>query len=156
MTSAGSIRQGRARYCGVTDHITFQHILVASIRILFKKWQPSMVISSEDFRDRSTISLLPWAFEQPARCDRYDYKQKFEYWVLSSGPAWQRPGCALVPTLITRLLPGQFIPSPRHCIATRPCCIPRDRYLAYLQCHLQPGSTALDTVIFTGKISGNG
>ena len=146
------------RYCGVALTIlTFQHILVASFGILFKKWQPSMVIHLKDFRDAiDNIRYYLGLSEQPARCDRYDYKQKFEYWgVVVGGMLMAATGLALwFPTMVTRLLPGQLIPVSKALHSNEALLA----FLVIVTWHIynaifSPEVLPLDTVIFTGKIS---
>jgi formate dehydrogenase gamma subunit len=146
------------RYCGMALTIlTLQHILVASFGILFKKWQPSMVIHLKDFRDAiDNIRYYLGLSEQPARCDRYDYKQKFEYWgVVVGGMLMAATGLALwFPTVITRLLPGQFIPVSKALHSNEALLA----FLVIVTWHIynaifSPEVLPLDTVIFTGNIS---
>ena len=70
------------RYSGVCFTVlTIAHIVVASAGVIFRKWPASMVINKKDFTD--AIENIRYYFgttDQPAQCDRYDYKQKFEYW----------------------------------------------------------------------------
>jgi len=146
------------RYCGMALTIlTLQHILVASFGILFKKWQPSMVIHLKDFRDAiDNIRYYLGLSEQPARCDRYDYKQKFEYWgVVVGGMLMAATGLALwFPTMVTRLLPGQLIPVSKALHSNEALLA----FLVIVTWHIynaifSPEVLPLDTVIFTGKIS---
>lgn len=140
--------------------LTLQHILVASYGLMFRKWAPSMVINRKDFTD--AIDNLKYYFglaETPASCDRYDYKQKFEYWgVVVGGILMILTGLILwFPTVVFSLapiLPGQLIPAAK---ATHT----NEAMLAFLVIviwHIynsvfSPEVFPLDTAIFTGKIS---
>jgi len=146
------------RYSGIVlGALTFQHILVASFGILFKKWQPSMVIHMKDFSDAiDNIRYYLGLSEYPAQCDRYDYKQKFEYWgVVIGGMLMVATGLALwFPTVVTQLLPGQFIPVAKA-LHTNEALL---AFLVIVTWHIynaifSPEVLPLDTVIFTGKIS---
>jgi len=140
--------------------LTLQHVLVACYGLILKKWSPSMIINKKDFTD--AIDNLRYYFgmsERPARCDRYDYKQKFEYWgVVVGGILMILTGLTLwFPTMVFRLapvLPGQIIPAAK---ATHT----NEAMLAFLVIviwHIynsvfSPEVFPLDTSIFTGKIS---
>jgi len=56
------------------------HTLQAAIGIVYKRWQPSMIVTIKDFKDAvENIFFYFGLAKHPARCDRYDYRQKFEY-----------------------------------------------------------------------------
>lgn len=146
------------RYSGIVLALmTVQHILVASFGILFLKWQPSMVIHLKDFQDAiDNIRYYLGVTEHPARCDRFDYKQKFEYWgVVVGGILMIATGFALwFPIVVTRYLPGQLIPVAKA-LHTNEALL---AFLVIIIWHIynaifSPEVLPLDTVIFTGKIS---
>ncbi|MDP2166838.1 MAG: cytochrome b/b6 domain-containing protein [Thermodesulfovibrionales bacterium] len=137
-----------------------QHIAVAAYGLIFKKWGPSMIINKKDFSD--AIDNLRYYFgitDRPARCDRYDYKQKFEYWgVTVGGVLMVITGLTLwFPTEIFSLLPmlpGQIIPAAKVAHTN-------EAMLAFLVIAIwhiynsifSPEVFPLDTSIFTGWIS---
>lgn len=145
------------RYSGVALAVlTINHILVASYGIMLLKWQPSMIIHLKDFRDAiDNIRYYLGLSDHPARCDRFDYKQKFEYWgVVVGGMLMIATGAALwFPTLVTKFLPGQFIPVAKALHTN-------EAFLAFLviiiwhiyNAIFSPEVLPIDTVIFTGKI----
>jgi formate dehydrogenase gamma subunit len=146
------------RYTGIVFAVlTLQHILSASFGILFLKWQPSMIIHKKDFTD--AIDNLRYYFglsEHPAQCDRFDYKQKFEYWgVVIGGVLMVATGLALWhPTVVTQLLPGEFIPVSKA-LHTNEALL---AFLVIIIWHIynaifSPEVFPIDTVMFTGKIS---
>lgn len=146
------------RYSGIAlTVLTVNHILVASYGILFQKWQPSMVIHLKDFRDAiDNIRYYLGLSDHPARCDRFDYKQKFEYWgVVIGGMLMIVTGAMLwFPSLVTRFLPGQFIPVAKA-LHTNEALL---AFLVIIVWHIynaifSPEVLPIDTVIFTGKIS---
>ncbi len=146
------------RYSGIAlTVLTLQHIMVASFGILFRKWQPTMIIHKKDFRDAiDNIRYYLGLTEQPARCDRFDYKQKFEYWgVVVGGMLMAATGLALwFPILVTRYLPGEFIPVAKA-LHTNEALL---AFLVIVTWHIynaifSPEVVPIDTVIFTGKIS---
>ncbi|MBA4374441.1 MAG: cytochrome C [Thermodesulfovibrio sp.] len=146
------------RYSGVALAVlTAQHILIASAGILFGKWQPSMVIHLKDFQDAiDNIRYYMGLTEHPARCDRFDYKQKFEYWgVVVGGILMVATGLALwFPITVTQYLPGQLIPVAKA-MHTNEALL---AFLVIAIWHIynaifSPEVLPIDTVIFTGKIS---
>ncbi len=146
------------RYTGLTFAVvTFLHIGVAAFGVVFRKWPASMVINRKDFTD--AIDNLRYYFgmtEHPARCDRYDYKQKFEYWgVVVGGLLMIATGIMLwFPTTIVRFLPGEFIPAAKAAHSNEALLA----FLVIITWHLynaifSPEVFPLDTSIFTGMIS---
>lgn len=146
------------RYSGIAlTVLTVNHILVASYGVMFKKWQPSMVIHLKDFSDAiDNIRYYLGLSDHPARCDRFDYKQKFEYWgVVVGGMLMIATGFMLwFPSLVTQVLPGQFIPVAKA-LHTNEALL---AFLVIIIWHIynaifSPEVLPIDTVIFTGKIS---
>ncbi|MEW6109026.1 MAG: cytochrome b/b6 domain-containing protein [Nitrospirota bacterium] len=146
------------RYTGLTFAVlTIFHIIVASAGVVFRKWPASMVINKKDFTD--AIDNLKYYFgitDHPARCDRYDYKQKFEYWgVVIGGILMIVTGVVLwFPTFIVKYLPGEFIPAAKAAHTNEALLA----FLVIITWHLynsifSPEVFPLDTSIFTGKIS---
>ncbi len=146
------------RYTGVFFAVlTISHIIIGTVGLIFHKWQATMVINKKDFTD--AIENLKYYFgvtDKPARCDRYDYKQKFEYWgVVVGGMLMIATGLVLwFPTSVVRYLPGELIPAAKAAHTN-------EAFLAFLVIvtwHLynaifSPEVFPLDTAIFTGKIS---
>jgi len=146
------------RYSGIAlTVLTVQHVLVASVGLVFLKWQPSMVIHKKDFQDAiDNIRYYLGLTEYPARCDRFDYKQKFEYWgVVVGGMLMIATGLALwYPTVVTRFLPGEMIPVAKA-LHTNEALL---AFLVIIIWHIynaifSPEVLPIDTVIFTGKIT---
>jgi len=103
------------RYTGlVFTAAILLHVLVAVIGLTLRNWPASMVITKKDFTD--AIDNLKYYFgvtNRPSLCDRYDYKQKFEYWgVVVGGILMIMTGLTLwFPTVVARHLPGELIPA---------------------------------------------
>jgi formate dehydrogenase gamma subunit len=140
--------------------LTLQHVIIASYGVIVKKWAPSMVINLKDFTD--AVDNLKYYFgitDRPARCDRYDYKQKFEYWgVVIGGVLMILTGLTLwFPTSVFHLipfLPGQIIPAAKAAHTNEAMLA----LLVIVIWHIynsvfSPDVFPLDTAIFTGKIS---
>jgi formate dehydrogenase subunit gamma len=146
------------RYAGLMFAIlVVVHILVGSVGVILKKWPASMVINLKDFRD--AIDNLRYYFGltiYPARCDRYDYKQKFEYWgVIAGGFLMIATGLILwFPVEFVRFFPGEVIPAAKAAHTNEAMLA----MLVIVTWHIynavfSPEVFPLDTAIFTGKIS---
>lgn len=140
--------------------LTIQHIMISSYGVIFKKWAPSMVINLKDFTDAvDNIKYYIGIAERPARCDRYDYKQKFEYWgVVIGGMLMVGTGLVLwFPSKVFNIipiLPGQIIPAAKAAHTNEAMLA----FLVIVTWHIynavfSPEVFPLDTAIFTGKIS---
>jgi formate dehydrogenase subunit gamma len=116
-----------------------------------------MVPTKKDFED-SILQLkyyLGMTDEHP-HYDRYDYKQKFEYWGLIFGNLIVI-GSGLIlffPTTAARFIPGEVIPAAKMAHSN-------EGLMAFLvitiwhifNAHLNPDVFPFDASIFTGKIS---
>ena len=146
------------RFFGVTlaisvvVHMAFAFGAVASRKVRF-----SIAITQQDFKDAITqLRYYLGLTEEHPRYDRYDYKQKWEYWSLMVGNVIMiLSGFILFyPTTAARLMPGQFIPAAKVAHSN-------EGLLAFLvitvwhifNAHLHPDVFPFDTSIFTGKIS---
>ena len=117
----------------------------------------TMIPSKRDFRDAvQTLRYYFGATDKPAKFDRFDYRQKFEYWGLLLGSAIV-VGTGLVllfPIVTARFLPGEVIPAAYLAHS-------QEGLMAFLvvivwhiyNAHLSPDVFPFDTSIFTGKIS---
>lgn len=133
------------------------HISVAVYGMIAKRWPASMMINGNDFRN--AIENLRYYFgitAHPALCDRYDYKQKFEYWgVIAGGFLMISTGLILwFPVTVARLLPGEFIPAAKAAHSNEALLA----FLVIVTWHIynsifSPEVFPLDTAIFTGKTS---
>lgn len=133
------------------------HIAVGVYGVVLRKWQASMLINGNDFRN--AVENLRYYFgitNHPALCDRYDYKQKFEYWgVIAGGFLMISTGLILwFPVDVARILPGEFIPAAKAAHSNEALLA----FLVIVTWHIynsifSPEVFPLDTAIFTGKIS---
>ncbi len=89
------------------------HIFAAVTGLLTRKWGPDMLISIKDFKDAAHNIRFYFGLEtRPARCGRYTYKQKFEYWAIFLGVIFMASSGYLLmyPIRATAYLPGEVIP----------------------------------------------
>lgn len=140
--------------------LVVQHLVVASFGVLFKNWRPSMVINKKDFQDAYTNLRYYFGMcEHPARCDRYDYKQKFEYWgVVLGGGLMVATGFVLwFPTELFHwfpFMPGQIIPAAKAAHTNEAVLA----FLVIVIWHIynavfSPEVFPLDTTIFSRRIT---
>jgi formate dehydrogenase gamma subunit len=136
---------------------TVVHIAVATLTVLLRRSGLTMVPTKQDFRD--SIQQIGWYLglaKEPARFDRYDYRQKFEYWGMVIGSlVMVVTGLILyLPIPFTRLFPGELVPVALVAHSN-------EGLMAFLvvitwhiyNAHLSPDVFPFDTAIFTGKIS---
>lgn len=146
------------RYAGVAfAGLAAVHIATAFVGIWLLRWQPSMLVTKKDFRDAvHNIKYYIGLEDAPAACDRYDYKEKFAYWlVLTGGIIMTLTGLTLwFPATVVRYLPGEAIPVAKALHSNEALLI----FLLIVIWHkydslFSPDVFPLDTSIFTGYIS---
>jgi len=146
------------RACGLAlAGLMAVHFAVEIVALLRGKGSLSLVPTRQDFTDAVlTIRYYLGLSETQARFDRFDYRQKFEYWglVLGSLVVVSTGLVLLYPVQVTQWLPGGIVPiaSVAHS---------NEGLLAFLtilvwhiyNAHLSPDVFPFDTSIFTGRIS---
>jgi cytochrome b subunit of formate dehydrogenase len=136
---------------------TILHFSGALASMLSKRIGLTIVPNRKDFTDAiGTLRYYLGMAERPPRFDRFDYRQKFEYWGLVAGNVIMLlTGLTLYfPTLVTRFLPGQLIPAAKVAHSN-------EGLMAFLviiiwhifNAHLNPDIFPMDRTIFTGRIS---
>jgi formate dehydrogenase subunit gamma len=133
------------------------HIALGIYGIIKKRWPAAMMVNMNDFLN--AMENMRYYFgitNHPALCDRYDYKQKFEYWGVIAG-GFLMIGTGLVlwfPVIVARFLPGEIIPAAKAAHSNEALLA----FLVIVTWHIynsifSPEVFPLDTAIFTGKIS---
>jgi formate dehydrogenase subunit gamma len=136
---------------------TVFHVMAITLLALMRRVGLSMVPTRRDFAD--AIQQIRWYLglaREPAKFDRYDYRQKFEYWGMLIGSlVMVVTGLILYfPIPFTRVFPGEMIPVARVAHSN-------EGLMAFLvvitwhiyNAHLSPDVFPFDTCIFTGRIS---
>jgi formate dehydrogenase subunit gamma len=146
------------RGCGLLfASLTAIHLTTAIASVMLGRAPASIVPIRRDFTDAiTTLKYYLGVSDTQARFDRFDYRQKFEYWGLVMGAAVViMTGLILYfPILFTRFFPGELIPAAKVAHSN-------EGLLAFLvvilwhiyNAHLNPDVFPFDTTIFTGKIS---
>jgi cytochrome b subunit of formate dehydrogenase len=125
--------------------------------IAARKTRLSMIPTRQDFSDAvATLRYYLGMRDRAPAYDRFDYKQKFEYWGLVVGNVVMVvTGVILIyPTLAVRLFPGELVPAAKVAHSN-------EGLMAFLvitiwhvyNAHLNPDVFPFDTCIFTGRIS---
>ncbi|MBI4525048.1 MAG: cytochrome b/b6 domain-containing protein [Deltaproteobacteria bacterium] len=133
------------------------HLAVVLSLAMMKRVELNMIPTKKDFRDAIiTLRYYLGVSEEQAQFDRYEYRQKFEYWGLILGGAIMiLTGFILYfPIAWTSVLPGEVVPAANVAHSS-------EGLLAFLiviiwhiyNAHLNPDVFPFDTSIFTGKIS---
>ncbi|MFZ0890583.1 MAG: ATP-binding protein [Candidatus Binataceae bacterium] len=133
------------------------HLAGALVLVGSGRARPSMVPTRKDFRDAvATMRYYMRLSDAQERFDRFDYRQKFEYWGLVLGSMLMIvTGFMLYfPVLVTRVLPGEFIPAAKIAHSG-------EGLLAFLvvliwhifNAHLAPEVFPFDPSVFTGRLS---
>lgn len=133
------------------------HLGVVLSRAAMKQMNLSMIPTRKDFRDAIiTLRYYLGVSEEQAQFDRYDYRQKFEYWGLILGSVVMIiTGFILYfPIFFTSIFPGEIIPVAQVAHSS-------EGLLAFLvvivwhvyNAHLNPDVFPFDASIFTGKVS---
>ena len=136
---------------------TVVHLMTAIGLVATGRSPLSLVPTRKDFTD--AVQMLKYYLgtsDEPARFDRFDYRQKFEYWgLVFGGIIMITTGLVLyLPILTTRYLPGEVIPAAKLAHGN-------EGLMAFLvvilwhiyNAHLSPDVFPFDKSIFTGKIS---
>ncbi|HEU4760360.1 MAG TPA: cytochrome b/b6 domain-containing protein [Dehalococcoidia bacterium] len=133
------------------------HAAEIAVAVGRRRFRPTLVFTSQDFAD--VFAMLRYSLglraEKP-QFDRYDYRQKFEYWGIVFGAGIMIvSGLTLwFPTYVTRLLPGEVVPTAKE-MHTGEALL---AMLVVIVWHLydvvfSPSVLPLDTTMITGKIS---
>jgi formate dehydrogenase subunit gamma len=133
------------------------HLCTIAYSILRSRFVPSMVPGKKDVVDAmEAFKYCIGAASEEPKYDRYDFRQKFEYWGVVAGTAIVIvTGLVLMfPTQVTQLLPGVFVPASKEmhggeAILAFSIIVTWHLYGAHLNPLRFPG----DTTIFTGKMS---
>jgi formate dehydrogenase gamma subunit len=137
--------------------LTFFHLSAAILSTLQHRMKMTLVPDRQDFKDAvQQLRYYLGLANEEAHFDRFDYRQKFEYWgLVLGGLVMIATGFILYfPMAVARFLPGELIPMAKVAHSN-------EGLMAFLvvitwhiyNAHLAPGIFPFDPAIFTGKIS---
>lgn len=89
------------------------HIGAGIVGIIIRRWQPSIIITKNDFTSAvHNIKYYLGIENFPAASGKYNYTQKFEYWgILTGGLMMMGTGAVLwQPVFFTRFMTGELVP----------------------------------------------
>jgi formate dehydrogenase subunit gamma len=137
--------------------LTLVHVFVAMFGVAIRRWQPSMMINQNDFTDAlHTLRYYVGRERGPARFDRYDFKQKFEYWAILVGIFLMVFSGLILwfPMEVTHFLPGEIVPASKSLHTHEASLL----FILISMWHIynaifSPEVFPLDTSILTGMIS---
>lgn len=89
------------------------HIGAAIYGTIIRRWQPSIIITKNDFTSAvHNIKYYLGIENFPAASGKYNYTQKFEYWgILTGGLMMMGTGAVLwQPVFFTRFMTGELVP----------------------------------------------
>jgi formate dehydrogenase subunit gamma len=145
------------RFAGIVCSLgVIAHLAGAAIGVVYKKWQPSMIITKKDFLDVAhNIKYYLGLEHSPAQGGRYTYRQKFEYWGILTGMLLMMLTGAILwfPAVVAQFLPGQIIPAAKVLHTNEAFVV----FLIIAIWHVydaifSPEVFPLDTSIFTGYL----
>jgi len=133
------------------------HVTIGVIGMIYKKWQPSIIITKKDFADViHNVRYYLGLESAPAPGGRYTYKQKFEYWAILTGVLIMIFSGLILwfPVAVTNVLPGEIIPAAKVLHTDEALVV----FLIIAIWHIynaifSPDVFPLDTSMFTGYLS---
>jgi formate dehydrogenase subunit gamma len=133
------------------------HLARVLYGVLVRNRSPYMIPTSKDFRDAiGTLRYYLRLSENFPKFDRYDFRQKFEYFgLLMGGMVMIATGFLLfAPVFFTKFLPAFLIPVAKTAHGYEAMLALSVILIWHLYgAHLSPDVFPLDKSIFTGKIS---
>ncbi|MBI5369453.1 MAG: cytochrome b/b6 domain-containing protein [Planctomycetes bacterium] len=135
------------------------HLLVNLVLLHRGRIAPDMLVGRRDFThavDAVRAAISDAAAPAEPRADRYDFRQKFEYWGMLAGSSVMIASGFILyfPTLLARFLPGQVIPAAKVAHSSEAMLALLTIVVWHLYCaHLKPGLFPGDFSIFSGRLS---
>jgi formate dehydrogenase subunit gamma len=139
--------------------VSVYHVLylVVNVLVLHKPFPVKMIPSVKDMKD--FVQDLAYSFglrREKARYDRYDWRQKFDYWAIFWGvPVMAGSGFILMfPVVVSKYLPGWIVPAALVAHSDEAMLALTWIFVVHMFfSHFAPGSFPANTSIFTGRVS---
>jgi formate dehydrogenase subunit gamma len=133
------------------------HVGYAIYMFGVKRHRPSMVPTPKDIKDAlQSIAYYFGIAKEPPKFDRYDYRQKFEYWGLVWGTAIMILTGFIMwyPVAITQWVPGSLVPAAKAAHGGEAILAVLTIVIWHMYwTHANPHNFPADTTMFTGRIS---
>ena len=141
----------------VMDSLYHIAYLIINVAILKRPFPVKMLPSLKDIQD----FILDFAYtfgvrKDKPRYDRYDWRQKFDYWAIFWGmPVMAGSGFVLMfPVFMSKFLPGWIVPAALVAHSDEAMLALTWIFVVHIFfSHFAPGSFPANTSIFTGKVS---
>lgn len=137
--------------------LTFAHLGTVGVMVVTGRTGLTIVPNRNDFKD--AVEMLKYCLglsEREPLFDRFDYRQKFEYWgmVFGLGIMIVTGFILYFPTWATVFLPGQIVPAAKvaHSYEAMLALLVLVTWHMY-SAHFNPQVFPFDSSIFTGKIT---
>lgn len=137
--------------------LTFVHLSLAILSTLQHKMKMTLVPDRQDFKDAvQQLRYYLGLTNEEAKFDRFDYRQKFEYWgLIFGGSIMVLSGFILLyPIIVSQILPAELIPVAKVTHSYEALLALLIIVIWHIAgASLTPESFPMDTSIFTGKIT---
>ena len=139
--------------------VSLYHVLylLVNVLVLHKAFPVKMIPSLKDVKDFGQDLAYSFGLRRDkAQYDRYDWRQKFDYWAIFWGvPVMAGSGFILMfPVFVSNYLPGWIVPAALVAHSDEAMLALTWIFVVHMFfSHFAPGSFPANTSIFTGRVS---